>query len=357
MNEPDYYSVLGVSHDATQEEIKKKYRNLAKKYHPDKNPDNAEAEKKFKEVTEAYTVLSDPEKRSNYDNFGTAEFQGHGGFGDIFEEFSDIFGGIFGGRRPHQSHGADPSLRKEPGDDILLNVKTPLSDILRDVEKAFEIKRKNRCGSCMGRGFSDSGDLETCQNCAGSGTFTQKMGFMHMRTTCNSCMGAGKIIKNPCKMCNGQGLSICDHRFSVKIPRGMSNGARLRVAGAGHESRDGIAGDLYIEVNYRSHPEISVEGRCTVSSSKISYSKAVLGGEIDVKTLSGTKTIKLSPGTNHGDRVSIQKEGLPIDVGNTDRSEHIVNILIDIPTSVSQEETELLEKLEKIRYKSGKKFF
>lgn len=345
MSKRDYYEVLGVSREATQEQIKRAYRRLAQKYHPDKNPGDAESGEHFKEINEAYSVLSDPEKRSTYDRFGylpgirdldeyAASSPFGTGFGTLFE---DLFEGFFGAR-PRRS-------RAQRGADLRYDLQIDLLEVASGTEKEFTIPRQETCSSCNGHGARRGTQPSPCPICRGSGQVRYSQGFFSFGQTCSRCRGEGRIITDPCPECRGQGRVRVERRIFVKIPPGVETGTRLRIAGEGESGLNGgPRGDLYVQIEVLPHPLFIREGSDLVSEVPISYTRAALGGEIEVPTLNGAHRLYVPPGTPSGKSFRLKGKGLPHLRGHG-RGDQLVRLVIKVPTKLSARERELLEEL------------
>lgn len=360
MSKRDYYEVLGVAKTATPDEIKKAYRKLAIKYHPDKNPGDKEAEEKFKEAAEAYSILSDADKRQRYDQFGHAGVGGaagnggpYGGFNmdmdDIFSMFGDIFGGHggfggFGGFGGGSSRGS--GQRRFRGSDLRVKVKLTLNEIATGVEKKFKVKKFVPCTHCNGTG-SEDGSTETCPTCHGSGTVLTThrtmLGMMQSQSTCQTCGGDGKIIKNKCHVCHGEGVVQGEEIVSVKIPAGVAAGMQLSMSGKGNAGkRNGIAGDLLILVDEEEHPDLIRDNNDLLYNLLLSFPTAALGGAVEVPTLDGKARVKIDAGTQPGKVLRLRGKGLP-DVNGYGKGDLIVNISVYVPENLSKSEKETLE--------------
>ncbi len=318
MAKRDYYEVLGVSKGASADEIKKAYRKLAVKYHPDKNPGDKEAEEKFKEAAEAYSILSDPDKKAKYDQFGHAGVDGaapdfSGGFGNLNDILNDLFGGAFGGGFGGFGGGfggggfggGQRQQRVYKGRDIRVRVKLTLEEIARGVEKEITIERSVPCHDCGGRGAKNSSDIKTCPACNGTGQVQRVMNTFLGQTvtysTCQQCGGEGKIISNPCRTCGGTGLVRKRETIKVKIPAGVEAGMQMNIPGEGHAAKNnGINGDLLVVIEEQEHPNLKREGNNLFCTKIISLPDAILGGETEVPCLDGPYRIKIDPGTQSG---------------------------------------------------------
>ena len=370
-NKRDYYEVLGVEKGASAEEIKKAYRKNAMKYHPDRNPGDKEAEEKFKELGEAYEVLSDDEKRSRYDQFGHAgvdpNYGGGGAYGNPFGggfggfDFGDIFGDIFGGGRSRQS--AQNAPRR--GENVALQLELTFEEAAFGAEKEVSARRIENCAACNGSGSAD-GAVETCSRCHGSGQVRTAQSFMGMQvqstTTCPQCSGRGKIVKNPCKTCRGKGKVYRTQKVKVNIPAGIDAGQTVRVRGEGCVgSNGGPNGDLMVEIYIKRHPLFQRDGIHVYCEVPITFTQAALGGEIEVPTLDGKVKFDLPEGTQTGKRFTLAGKGIPL-VNNTKRrGDHQFAVIVETPTKLTKEQRELLRKLDdSLEVKSSpnrKKFF
>ncbi len=358
----DYYEVLGVDRNAGDGELKSAYRKLAKKYHPDTNPGNAEAEAKFKEASEAYAVLSDSEKRRQYDQFGHAAFENGGGAGgfdfsgmDMGDIFGDIFGDFFGGGRRR-----DPNAPTR-GANLRAQVRITLEEACFGVDKELELNLKDECSTCHGTGAKPGTTPETCATCGGKGQVvtTQKslFGMVQNVTTCPHCHGSGKVIKDKCGECHGTGYTSSRKKIQVSIPAGIDHGQSVRIRGKGEPGTNGGArGDLLVEVFVERNPDFERRDYDIFSTVKISYPKAVLGGEIVVKTIDGEVAYTVKAGTQNGTRVRLRGKGVPSLRNKKLRGNHYVDIVVDVPTTVSKEQKKLLQQLEdSFNEKDGKK--
>ncbi len=337
----DYYELLGVAAHATLDEIKSAYRQLALKYHPDRNPGNKFAEEEFKKVSEAYQVLSDPEKRQLYDLYGPAGLNGFdlGGFEDIFSSFGDIFQDFFGfgGRRGRAS-------RAQPGADLRLFVTLTLEEVLAGVEKGITVTRRVLCQRCEGQGLEPDTEMQTCSTCGGRGQVSQNRGMLRVFTTCPVCRGAGSIIPHPCEACGGVGTTSEERQMQVRIPPGVDKGTRLRLRGEGEAGRyGGPPGDLYIEVQVTSHPFLRRKGRDLLYRTELSFVEAALGWQITVPTLNGDSPLRIPPGTQPGEVFSLSGEGLP-DLKSGKRGDLLVEVALTTPTNLTSHQEDLLKE-------------
>ena len=367
MEKRDYYEVLGVEKTATADQIKKAYRKKAIQYHPDKNPGDKEAEEKFKEAAEAYEVLSNPDKRARYDQFGHAGMGGAagGGFGgfsgegmsmdDIFSMFGDIFGGHsggFGGFGGFGGRSSQPRQRKFRGSDLRVKVKLSLKEISEGTEKKFKVKKYVPCSHCHGSGAEGNSGTETCPTCHGTGSVTTTQqsifGMMQTQTACPQCHGEGKIIKNKCHECDGEGIKYGEEVVTVKIPAGVAEGMQLTVNGKGNAGKhNGVAGDLLVLIEEEKHPELIRDESDLIYNLLLSVPTAALGGTAEIPTIDGKAKIKIEPGTQPGKVLRLRGKGLPSinSYGyNTGRGDLLVNISVYIPETLTKEEKQALEK-------------
>jgi len=351
----DYYEVLEVTKTASYEEIKKAYRKKAIQYHPDKNPDDKEAEEKFKEAAEAYEVLGNEDKRRRYDQFGHAGVSGSSGryggdmtMDDIFSQFGDIFGGhfSFGGF----SSGRSPQQHVNRGADLRVKVKLTLKEIANGVEKKIKVKKYVTCTHCRGTGAEDSKSYSTCSSCKGAGYITRTIntiiGQMQTTTTCNSCGGEGKIITKKCPHCNGEGIVRDDDVIILNLPAGVAEGMQLSMGGKGNAARrGGINGDLLVVIEEEPHPELIRDQNDIIYNLLLSFPIAALGGTVEIPTLEGKAKIKIEPGTQPGKVLRLKNKGLP-SLSSYGTGDLLINIAIYVPESLTKEQKDTLENME-----------
>lgn len=355
MAKRDYYEVLGVSKGASADEIKKAYRKIAIKFHPDKNPDDPTAEDKFKEAAEAYEVLSNPEKRQRYDQFGHQGVNGNGGFGgggmsmeDIFSHFGDVFGdgggafsSFFGGG------GRGRGMRR--GTNLRIKLKLTLEEIANGVEKKIKVKRHVSCQACHGNGSKNGNSLQTCGTCQGTGQVRKvvntMLGQMVSSSTCHVCNGEGKIVTNSCNVCHGEGRVMEEEVINIRIPAGVSEGMQLSMSGKGNvPPRGGVAGDLLIVIEEAEDPILKREGNNIIYDLYISFSDAALGTSMEVPTIDGKVRIKIEPGTHSGKILRLKGKGIK-DINGYNRGDQLIHVNVWTPQQLSKEEVEILEKL------------
>ena len=354
----DYYEVLGVPKDSSESDLKKAYRKLAMKYHPDRNPDNPEAEDKFKEASEAYSVLSDPEKRARYDQFGHAglggqnfsyeDIFGHGGgFADIF---SEIFGGGFGGFGGFGGGGGGgrPNVRR--GENLQYRLRLAFLDAAHGVQnKEIKVPRQIHCAPCNGTGSAD-GKTTTCSTCNGMGAVLQQQMFVRIKTTCPTCRGTGKIVANPCAPCRGSGRVREEETVTVSIPAGVDSGNRLRVSGKGNEGDVGApAGDLFVDIQVNDHDFFVREDNDILCSIPISYPRACLGAKISVPTIDGEVELDVPAGTPSGKVFTIRNQGVPFVNRRHSRGDQHVQVVVAVPERMTAEEEEVVRKLAEVQ--------
>ena len=358
MEKRDYYEVLGVSKNADATEIKKAYRKLALKYHPDKNPGDKEAEEKFKEAAEAYDVLSNDDKRRRYDQFGHAGMggAGQGGFGggmsmdDIFSQFGDIFGS-FGGFSGFGGFGGGgrSARRVNRGTNLRVKVKLNLAEIATGVEKKSKVKKYVACQHCNGTGAKDGKSYSTCSTCKGSGQVTRVqntiLGAMQTTSTCPTCEGEGKIINEKCTFCNGEGVLMSEEVITINIPAGVGEGMQLSLSGKGNAARrGGVNGDLIVLIEEEEHPELVRDGNDLLYNVFIGYPEAVLGETVEIPTIEGKVKVKIEAGTQPGKILRLRGKGLP-DVNGYGKGDLLAKVNVWIPKNLSKDEKKLVEKM------------
>ncbi len=350
----DYYEVLGVSRDASADEIKKAYRTLGKKYHPDANPGDKQAEEKFKEVGEAYAVLSDPDKRRQYDQFGHQAFENGmngqaGGFDfngmDFTDLFGDLFGGMFGGGARRNPTGP------QKGANLRARVRVTFDEAMKGVDKELEITLKEDCENCHGTGAKPGTQATTCSKCGGKGqvAYTQQTLFGMTRSiqACPDCRGTGKIIKEKCPNCYGSGYISRRKKIQVSVPAGIDDGMSIRIPGKGEPGENGgPRGDLYVEVSVGDHPIFQRDGMDIYSTAPMSFATATLGGEIRISTIDGDVIYDVKPGTQTETRNRLKGKGVPSVRDKNSRGDHYVTLVVQVPTKLNSEQKELLKKFD-----------
>lgn len=343
----DYYEILSIERTADEQTIKSAYRKLALKHHPDRNPGDKEAEERFKEAAEAYSVLSDGQKRAVYDRYGHQGLQGAGGtgfdgsnfsdFGDIFEAFG--FGDIFGGGRGRRQN------RPQRGDDVRYDLEITFEDMMKGMTADLQVPRTEQCARCNATGAEPEDGMTVCPVCRGRGEVIFQQSFLQVRRTCSQCNGRGQIIRRPCKDCKGEGWQRKDRKLKVNIPAGVDTGTRVRVTGEGQPGANGGGhGDLYVFIAVKDHPVFDRHEdqlQCTIP---VNIAQAVLGTEVDILTLDGPQTVKVPEGAQHGDKIRLKGLGVPRLNGNG-RGDLWVNIDVKVPKKLSREQRKLFEQL------------
>ena len=344
----DYYEVLGVGRSAGAEEIKKAYRKVALKCHPDRNPGDKVAEERFKEASEAYQVLGDPERRAQYDRFGHAAFEQSGGFGGFdfsasgFEDiFGDIFGDFFGGARRGGS-------RTRRGEDLRYDLEIDFDEAVFGAEKSLRVPRLAACRDCKGSGSKNGAPRETCSTCRGSGQLRYQQGLFSIAKTCGQCQGPGSVLRDPCRTCGGAGAVRAQHTLSVRIPPGVDTGSRLKLRGEGESGLNGgPTGDLYVVLHVREHPLFTRDGNDVMCDVPISFTDAALGAEIDVPTPHGKMKMKIPSGTQSGNVFRLKGKGVP-DVRGYGHGDALVRVVVETPKKLSSRQRELLEEFARL---------
>lgn len=361
MAKRDYYEILGVAKGSSQDEIKKAYRKVAMQYHPDRNPGDKSAEEKFKEAAEAYEILSDADKRSQYDRFGHAGVSGNGRGGhgpghmnmdDIFSQFGDIFGddifGSFFGGGGARTRGGQRA-RGVRGSTLRIKLKLNFEEIAKGVTKSIKVKKYIPCGTCSGSGAKDKGSVQTCSSCGGSGQVRKVtntfLGQMQTVTTCPTCNGEGSVITAKCTACKGEGRVFSDETVTIDIPAGVQEGMQLNVSGRGNAGeRGGPAGDLIVLIEEEPHPELVRDGLNIAYELHISFPDAVFGTQVEVPTIDGRAKIKIPAGTQSGKIFRLKGKGFPA-VNSYEKGDQLIHVNVWTPQNVSSEEKAMLEKL------------
>lgn len=381
MAKRDFYEVLGIAKGASDTEIKKAYRKAAMKYHPDKfsganESEKKEAEDKFKEINEAYQILSDENKRAQYDRFGHAAFEngggagagGFGGFSGGFEDLGDIFGSFFGGNGGFGGFGGFGNSRQrgpEPGEDLRYNLELTLEEAAKGIEKTLKYKKTGTCKTCHGTGAQEGSKMNKCSKCNGTGTIhvTQRTVFGNFQTAqeCDVCHGKGEIPEKKCKKCNGTGIDTETVEKTIKIPAGIDDGQKLRLSGMGNASTEGGPnGDLYVYITVKQHPFFERNGVDIICNVPITFAQAALGGDIEIPTLNGKKTIKVPAGTQNDKMFRLKGEGIK-NPRSPYTGDQIVRIKIEVPVNLNSEQQELLKKFDESlkdkNHKDNKNFF
>ena len=344
----DYYEVLGVGRSAGEQEIKSSYRKLAMQYHPDRNPNNPEAEEKFKEASEAYAVLADQEKRSRYDQFGHAGVgtAAQGFDGTVFHDFSDIFGDFFGFGDIFGGSGGRRRSRSQRGADLREDLELEFEEAVFGTESMVQVRRHEVCEDCRGSGAAPGKGPVTCRTCSGQGQVRYQQGFFSIARTCSTCQGAGQVITDPCQKCKGQGRILRQRAVEAKVPAGVEDGTRIRFAGMGEAGAyGGQPGDLYVVLHVKEHAFFEREGNDLHCIVPISFVQAALGAEIKVPTLDGEHTLKISEGVQSGTAFRIRGKGVPVLNGHG-KGDLFVEVRVQTPTKLNKRQRELLQELE-----------
>lgn len=346
MAKRDYYETLGVSREAGEAEIKKAYRQLALQYHPDRNPGYKQSEERFKEVNEAYSILSDPDKRAQYDRFGTVGFTGAGfdpsdlGFGTIFD---DLFEGFFGGT----TRGQRTRARVRRGEDLQYDLEISLEEAAAGLETKVQIPRFEPCEACKGSGQEPGTKREICTTCRGHGQVRFSQGFLTVARTCHQCGGEGEVNRNPCRKCKGEGRQRSERLLKIKIPAGVEDGSQLRLSGEGGGGiQGGPAGDLYVVVRIRPHDIFVRRGEDLLCELPLSFPQLALGAEVEVPVLGGTAKLKVPPGTQPGQLLRLKGKGIP-SLRGRGRGDACYQVVIDVPTKLTAKQRELLEEYQR----------
>lgn len=343
--EQDYYNTLGVGRSASAEEIKKAYRKQAMKYHPDRNPDNKEAEDKFKTAAEAYEVLGDLEKRKIYDRYGaeglrSSGYSGPGNFEDIFSSFGDVFGDLFGfgGSRRQTRQGP------MPGNDLRYDLTISFMEAVHGVEKEIDITKRDTCWTCEGSGIRPGYKSQTCPQCQGSGQVTRTQGFFSVRTPCPQCQGQGEIVTDPCQDCDGTGLVANNKKVSLKIPAGVDTGARMRLRNEGEGGRKGgPPGDLYVVIHVEPHDFFQRENDLIFCQVPLGMAQAALGCKLEIPTIHGKSTLNIPKGSQPGDTFRLKGEGV-LSLRGHGKGDMVIEIQVIVPKKLNKRQKELLEE-------------
>lgn len=339
----DYYEVLGVSRDASEGEIKKAYRQLALQYHPDRNPNNKEAEERFKEISEAYAILSDQDRRGQYDQFGrvdgaVSDFN-FTGFGDLF---GDLFEGFFGGTAGRPRGG-----RGRRGADLRYDLEISLGEAARGVETKIQIPRREPCAACKGSGLEPGTQRATCTTCQGHGQVRFTQGFLTVARTCPQCGGEGTLVKTPCKECRGQGRIEREHLLKVRIPAGVEHGSQMRLQGEGEAGlRGGASGDLYVVISIKEHDLFTRHGDDLLCQLPLSFPRVAFGGEVEVPTLDGPVPLRIPAGTQNGDILRLKGKGMP-NLRGFGRGDLLFQVVVETPRKLTAKQRAALEEFER----------
>jgi molecular chaperone DnaJ len=343
----DYYELLQVERTATDSEIKTSYRKLAMQYHPDRNPNNPEAEEMFKACSEAYSVLSDPDKRAAYDRYGHAAFNGGAAAGNPFQgqgDLSDIFGDLFGEMFNMGGSGGRRASRQQRGRDLKFDMRLEFEEAVFGVEREITIRRAEACDTCKGTGSENGKQAETCQQCGGRGQIRSQQGFFSVARTCPVCSGTGSVIRTPCTTCRGDSRVTREHKILVKVPAGVEQDTRIRYSGEGEAGRfNGPAGDLYVVLDVKPHKFFERDGDDLHCVLPISFPQAALGTELELETLDGTETIKVPEGTQSGKEIKLRGKGVP-HLNSHGKGDLIVELRVQTP-KLNKQQKELMKQL------------
>ena len=337
----DYYEILGVPRTADEGELKKAFRQLALKHHPDRNPGDKGAEGRFKEINEAYAVLSDPDKRAQYDRFGRVDLPPGVDLGGVSVLFEDLFEGFFGGPRP----GGRSRVRR--GDDLRYDLEITLEEAAKGLETRLQIPRLEACDVCKASGVEPGSKRVACPTCRGRGQIRYQQGFLTVARTCSHCGGEGQVTQHPCTACGGEGRVERERTLKVRIPPGVEDGSQLRLTGEGEGgARGGGPGDLYVVIHVREHAFFSRDGNELHCTLPVTFVQAALGAEVDVPVLDGTAKLQIPPGTQNGQRLKLRGKGMP-GLHARGRGDAIYQVVVEVPTTLTARQRELLEELER----------
>jgi molecular chaperone DnaJ len=346
----DYYEILGVERGVDEAALKSAYRKMALQYHPDRNPNNKDAEEKFKEAAEAYGVLSDPQKRATYDRFGHQGLQSGPGVGfdpSVFSDFSDILGDFFGFSDIFGGGGGRRG-RQQRGEDVRYDLTINLEDAIRGANIDVQVPRLDHCGRCQGSGAEPKDGLTGCPVCGGRGEVIFQQAFLSIRRTCNQCGGRGKIIRRPCTQCKGEGYTRSERKLRINVPAGVDNGTRLRLAGEGQPGPQGAPpGDLYVVLRVKDHPIFQRHEDNLHCLIPVNIAQAALGAEVDLLTFDGLQTVKIPEGTQSGQQIKMRGLGVP-NVNGGGRGDLIIHLEVRTPTKLTREQRKLFEQLREL---------